>query len=217
MQRRLYSRGVIDAGYVGSRGNHLIRFVNLNRPQPANLAAVDGAAANTVRPFLGYQNIVMRETTAKSRYHGFLASFRHEAGRGGVAAVNYTFGRNKADATYDNSELDDPQNPLDKDAEFAAALTDRTQIFTASYVYELPFARGETTGWRKALLGGWQIAGITRIESGPAARVQVGQLQLRGLVFPSAAAAQSSRRPRDRRPDGPPLVQPGGVRTFACR
>ena len=104
----------------------------------------------------------------------------------GPRPVNYTFSRNKADATYDNAAIDDPQNPLDKDAEFAAALTDRTHLFTASYVYELPFAAGSDTGWRRALLGGWQVAGITRIESGPAARVQVSQLQLRRLVFPGA-------------------------------
>ena len=58
---------------------------------------------NLVRPFLGYDAIVMRETTARSRYHGLLASFRHEAGRAGSATVNYTFSRTKADATYDNS------------------------------------------------------------------------------------------------------------------
>jgi hypothetical protein len=88
------------------------------------------------------------------------------------ATVNYTFSRNKADATYDNAFIDNPQNPLDAGADFGAALTDRSHIFNASYVYRLPFA-GEATGiWRRALLHGWQVAGITRFESGPAARVR---------------------------------------------
>ena len=99
--------------------------------------------------------------------------------------MNYTFSRNKADATFDNSVVDDPQNPLDKDAEFDAAGTDRTHIFTASYVYELPFGRGGTKDWRAALMGGWQIAGITRIESGPAARIQVGNCNYDGWCFPA--------------------------------
>jgi Carboxypeptidase regulatory-like domain len=169
VQRRLYSRGMIDLGYVGGASDHLLRYVDVNKAQAEN----QGGPANLVRPFLGYENIFMRETTAKSRYHGLVTSFRHEAGRGGIATVNYTFSRNKADATYDNSPVDNPQNLLDKDAEFAAAITDRTHIFTTSYVYELPFARETTEGWRKGLLGGWQIAGITRIESGPAVRIQV--------------------------------------------
>ena len=71
----------------------------------------------------------------------------------GSATVNYTFSRNKADATYDNSAVDDPQNPLDRDAEFAAAVTDRTHIFTASYVYELPFASREHDGLAEGPVG----------------------------------------------------------------
>jgi hypothetical protein len=168
VQRRLYAKGMVDLGYVGGRGDHLSRFVNINQPQ-----AVDqGGPANLVRPFLGYNDIFMRETTAKSRYHGLLVGFRHEAGRAGSAVVSYTLSRNKADATYDNSSIDDPQSALNKGAEFAAAGTDRTQVFAASYVYELPFA-GDAAGWRSGLLGGWQVAGITRIESGPAVRLQV--------------------------------------------
>jgi hypothetical protein len=167
VQRRLYARGMVDVGYVGGRGDHLMRYVNLNQAR-----AIDqGNPVNQVRPFPGYDAIIMRETTARSDYHGFLSSFRHDAGAAGLAAVNYTLSRNKADATFDNSEIDNPQNVLDRDAEFAAAGTDRTHIFTASYVYELPFARKATGGWRKALLRGWQIAGITRIESGPAVRL----------------------------------------------
>src|SRR5262245_31285863 len=182
VQRRLYSRGMIDLGYVGGRGDHLLRYVDINQPQPAALAAVGFDAYNTVRPFLGYDGIFMREATAKSRYHGLVASFHHDGGRAGTAMVNYTLSRNKADATYDNSYVDNPQNVLDKDADFGAAGTDRTQIFNASYLYELPFASVETTGWRKASLGGWQIAGITRIESGPAIRLRaINQTTTGGL------------------------------------
>jgi hypothetical protein len=177
VQRRLYSRGMIDLGYVGGRGDHLLRYININQPLAANQGS---SPPNLVRPFLGYEAIFMRETTAKSRYHGFLASFRHEAGPAGSATANYTFSRNQADATYDNSEIDNPQNRLDKDAEFAAAGTDRTHIFTASYVYVLPFAREATRGWEKGLLQGWQIAGITRIESGPAVRIQAANCNYGG-------------------------------------
>ena len=170
LQRRLYSRGMLDMGYVGGRGDHLLRYININQPAAASQG---DAAPNLVRPFPGYDAIFMRETTARSGYHGLVSSFRHDAGGAGSATVNYTFSRNKADATYDNAAIDNPQNVLDKDAEYAAAGTDRTHIFTASYVYAMPFARAATGGWRKALLQGWQIAGITRIESGPAVRIQV--------------------------------------------
>jgi hypothetical protein len=176
VQQRLYSRGMTDLGYVGGRGDHLLRRVDINQPQSAD----QGGPANLVRPFLGYDSIFMRETTAKSRYHGFVTSFRHEGGRAGLGSVNYTLSHNMADATYDNSEIDNPQNPGNRAAEFAPALTDRTHVFTASYIYELPFGRGEMRGWKKHVAGGWQIAGITRIESGPAVRLQVSNCNFGG-------------------------------------
>ena len=185
MQRRLYSRGVIDVGYVGSAGDHLLRYVDINQPQPADLIG-HGDAPNTVRPFLGYPNIFMQESTARSRYHGLVASFRHEAGRAGSLMASYTLSRNKADATYDFGYVDDPQNPLDKGAEFAEAVTDRTQIFSASYIYQLPFAPDGSGPWRRAMLGGWQIAGATWIESGPPARMEVVNFNYEGGFFPSA-------------------------------
>jgi hypothetical protein len=180
VQRRLYSRGVIDVGYVGSRGDHLVRFVDINQPKPGDYLAAQEGIGKAVRPFAGYNAIVMRETTARSRYHGLLAGFRHEAGRGGSVTVSYTVSRNKAEATYDNSQEDNPQNALNRDAEFGAARTDRTQILNASYAYELPFGRGSGAGWRQLLLGGWQIAGITRMETGPAARLQAFSCNYRG-------------------------------------
>ena len=185
IQRELYSGGVIDAGYVASRGDHLLRYIDINQPQPAELVG-HGPVLNTVRPFPGYGTIVLRETTAKSRYNGMLVSLRHGSGHGLWATVNYTFSLNKADATYDNSILDDPQNQLQPDAEFGAARTDRTHIFNASYVYQLPFGRSGSAGWRNALFGGWQLSGITRIESGPAARVRVTNCSYGNRCFPGA-------------------------------
>ena len=75
-------------------------------------------------------------------------------------------------------------NPLDKGAEFATARTNRAHIVTASYDDELPFARGSAAAWRKGLIAGWQVAGITRMESGPAARIQVVDCNYEGSCFP---------------------------------
>lgn len=187
VQRRLYAAGLLDAGYVGSRGDHLLRYVDINSPQPADLVSRRGAGPNPVRPFVGYDAIIMRETTARSRHHGLLVSFSHQGGGGLWATVNYTLARTKADATYDNSVVDDPQNPLHTGAEFAEAATDRTHVVTASYVYELPFARNADASWRRLLFGGWQISGITRLESGPAARIDAVNCNYGGWCFPGYA------------------------------
>lgn len=173
LQRQLYARGVIDVSYVGSRGDNLIQPVDINQPQPADVVRINPTnssalpSLNAARPYLGYGTINMRQTTAHNQYNGLLASFRHEGGRAGFLSVGYTLSRNKTTATNDRDAVDFPQNPLDLEAEYAVARTDRTHILGASYSYELPFQRNSQNQILKHVLGGWQIAGITSIASGP--------------------------------------------------
>ena len=165
LQRQLYRRGMIDVGYVGSKGDNLIQPVDINQPQPADVVAANGNV-NLARPFPGYTVINMRQTTAHNVYHGLLVNFRHDHGRAGLLNVSYTLSRSKTSATNDRDAVDFPQNPLDLEAEYAVARTDRTHVFTANYVYELPFFRN-ADGFTKFLLGGWQVSGITQFWSGP--------------------------------------------------
>jgi hypothetical protein len=173
VQRQLYRRGFIDVSYVGSRGDNLIQPVDINLPQPVDVVAVNGNV-NLVRPYLGYSTITMRQTTAYSRYWGFLTQFRHDQGRAGTLTLNYTLSRNQTTSTNDRDAIDIPQNPLDLEAEYADARTDRRHIFSASYIYELPFFRDSTAAFMRALFGGWQVSGITNISSGaPVPRILV--------------------------------------------
>ena len=164
ISKKLYARGVLDLGYVGSRGDFLIRPVDINQPQPATVNAL--GAVNPARPYLGYGSINMRQTTAKNRYNGMTVNFRHEGGRNGTVNVAYTLSRNMTDASNDRDAVDLPQNPLDLGAEYALARTDRTHILTANFVYELPFFR-KGKGLAKAAFGGWQVSGIATYSSGP--------------------------------------------------
>lgn len=165
VQRQLYARGMVDVGYVGSRGDNQIQPVDINQPQPQDVIAQGGL--NVARPYDGYGSINMRQTTAYSRYHGLLMSFRHEAGRDGSVTLNYTLSRNQTTATNDRDAVDIPQNPLDLDAEYADARSDRRHVFSGTFVYELPFFRDGASPLARAVLGGWQIAGIVNATSGP--------------------------------------------------
>lgn len=164
LARQLYSRGVIDVSYVGSRGDNLIQPVDINLPEPQDVVRLN--SLNLARPFLGYGTINNRQTTARSRYHGLLVDFRHNAGAAGSVGLAYTLSRNKVTATNDRDAVDLPQNPRDLDAEYAVARTDRTHIFKGNWVYEIP-AFKNSGGLLKAVLGGWQVAGIYTRESGP--------------------------------------------------
>jgi hypothetical protein len=174
--RRLWTRGVVEVSYVGSRGDNLIRPTDINYPQPGDVVALQNSVPNAVnpaRPFRSYGSITFRETTARSRYHGLLTSFRWEGGTRGMATAHYTLSRNRTDASNDRDTLDIPQNPRDPGANYADARTDRRHIVAASYIYGFPEFR-DHRALTQALLAGWQIAGIVNIASGqPVPRVVV--------------------------------------------
>jgi hypothetical protein len=176
LERRLWDRGLLDLGYVGSRGDDLVRPTDINYPQPADVVALQQSvpgAVNPARPFRSYGAITLRETTGRARYHGLLTAFRYEAGRRGMATVNYTLSRNRTDASNDRDGVDIPQDPRHPDANYADARTDRRHVVAASYVYELPSFRSSAAA-PKAILSGWQVAGIVAIASGqPVPRVTV--------------------------------------------
>jgi len=175
-----------EVSYVGSRGDNLIRPTDINYPDPARVVALQATttgAVNPVRPYQSYGAITMRETTAKSRYQGLLTSAKIEAGRSGNVTLNYTLSRNQTDATNDRDAVDIPQNPSNPDADYADARTDRRHVFNASFVYELPFFRN-ASALPKAILGGWQAAGIVNISSGqPMSRILVLSDTFRRGVF----------------------------------
>ena len=175
IQRELMRNLVAEISYVGTKGDHLIRPLDINYPSPADVNRVGLANANTIRPFLGYRRIQWRETTAKSRYHGMLSSLTYRFATGVNLTASYTWSKNLTDATNDRDAVDFPQDPLNFRAEYAEARTSRPHIFSASYVYELPFFRKHPNGLVRGVLGGWEFAGITDISSGqPVARVVSG-------------------------------------------
>lgn len=184
--RRLTDWLISEASYVGSRGDNLIRPTDINYPNPAAVVALNQTvpgAVNPVRPYQSYGAITFRETTARSRYHGLLTSTKIDAGRNGSMTLNYTLSRNQTDATNDRDGIDIPQNPANPDADYADARTDRRHIFNGSFVYELPFFRN-ASALPKALLGGWQAAGIVNISSGqPMPRILVLSDTFRRGIF----------------------------------
>jgi hypothetical protein len=106
-----------------------------------------------------------------------LTSFRLRPTRGITAQIAYTFSKNLTDATNDRDAIDVPQIRTNLQLERAVSRLDRTHVFVASYVYEVPtFHSGfASSGIGKQLLSGWEIAGITTAQTGlPLNRVVQG-------------------------------------------
>ncbi|HEX6279496.1 MAG TPA: carboxypeptidase regulatory-like domain-containing protein [Pyrinomonadaceae bacterium] len=173
IQREIFKNAVVDVSYVGTKGDKLIRQRDINFVTPEDVVDSGTTSGSSVRPFKGYTTITYRETSAKSRYNGLLSSFNYRLERGFTITAAYTLSKAMTDSTNDRDAVDNPQNPFDTSSEYAEARTSRRHIFSASYVYELPFFRN-ASGFTRALLEGWQVSGITQIESGaPVPRVTV--------------------------------------------
>ena len=176
-QREVFKNAVVDLSYVGTKGDKLVRRRNINfiTPERAVLAGASAATAantNAFRPYVGFSNILYYETSARSRYHGFLSSFNYRLQRGFSITASYPFSKPLTDSTNDRDAVDDPQNAFDLKQEYAEARTSRPHVFSASYVYEIPFFRNSQNTLVRLLLGGYQVSGITQIEQGaPVARV----------------------------------------------
>ena len=174
IQREIFRNAVIDISYVGTKGDFLIRTRNINFVTPADVVSVGTANLNIKRPYLGFGTISQAETSAISRYNGLLSSFNYRLSNGFTITLAYTFSKTLTDASNDRDGVDSPQNSFDFRREYAEARTSRPHIFSASYVYELPFFKKSGNALTRTFLSGYQIAGITNFESGaPVARVTV--------------------------------------------
>jgi Carboxypeptidase regulatory-like domain/TonB-dependent Receptor Plug Domain len=202
IQRQFGNATAFEIGYLGSAGNHLTRPVDINAPTPQEiLAAAKGVAGcdpaitasgnpinciNLARPFRGYTAITDRQTTATSRYHALISSLRIQRVHGLTAQLSYTWSKNLTDATNDRDAIDLPQIRTDFAIERAVARFDRTHVFKASYVYEVPYPKQGfmASPVLRQVFGGWEVAGITTAMTG---------LPLNRVVQRNAVTARGSR------------------------
>jgi outer membrane receptor protein involved in Fe transport len=159
LQRQLPGDLVLQAGYVGSKGSHLIRTIDQNQPV-ANVGIANGSISpNALRPYLGFASITSYQTTANSVYHSLQASAVRRFGAGLSVQASYTWSKS----------IDDAASPFDIYSSYRALRGlsgfDRRHMFVASYVWEIPFGQ-KLSGWQKKVLAGWQISGISSFQTG---------------------------------------------------
>jgi hypothetical protein len=129
--------------------------------------------ANQFRTYQGYTSIVQQENTTNGNYNGFQTGVRIQNKWGLSGEIDYTWSHEIDLTTYDLNHLSNPWNPkYDK----GSGQLDRRNIFSANYVYHLPFF-AKSQGLVKSIAGGWEIAGTIIDESG----VLAGQNQGPGL------------------------------------
>jgi hypothetical protein len=184
LQRSLGKQWILEVGYVGTHAIHLrdtrdaIESLRVSPTDPHVVTDVNGktysitnntinnAQARTPTPGLnGYNGYQIFANDAYSHYHSLQTTLSRRWGQGYFQAA-YTWSKS-TDATStgnpafntafnDESTLNDSRGLSD---------FDRPQRFVVSYVYDLPLFKS-STGLVHKTLGGWQVSGITTLQSG---------------------------------------------------
>lgn len=156
-----------EVSYIGAKGQQLIRQPDVNAPSFADLeanAAGPKYSTDYLRPYKGYTAIRMRLSDASSSYNAlqvFLSKRRGDF----MFTLNYTLSRAYDNGSGNGDTLDAAVDYTNLDYNWGPSNYDRTHVFVGTWSYRLPFLR-ENTGVLGAVLGGWEVSGITRYQTG---------------------------------------------------
>ncbi len=156
--------------YTGSHGTNLENFNDLNQV-PANT----GVAAPLVYPIWGIVQSVVNQ--AVSNYNSFTAVGEKRMSHGLQFQASYVYTRDLSDAGgavptefsgAGGNWVSDKNNPL---LDYGNVMFDRRNRVLATFLYQLPFGKGERFAPNSnrlvdTLIGGWQLGGVTVFQSG---------------------------------------------------
>ena len=111
----------------------------------------------------------MRTYIGESNYNGLLISARKRFTRGLDVSANYTFSRALDDGLQWQNNASYYVNSFYPGVDYGPSLYDRTHVFNAYYVYNLPAGKGHafsTGNWIDRVIGGWYTSGIITAWSG---------------------------------------------------
>ena len=174
--QRQFGRGlVLDVGYYGQKGTHLLGIRDINQVPlglayssgviPANtyVTAATTPRLNALRPYLGYGAINVLETNYNSTYSSLQVNVEKRFTGNTSFGVAYTWSKGMGDTQSDRSNA--AQNSYNVAAERGRLAIDRTHVATANFVIDIPVFK-EQKGFLGHTLGGWEVSGIATFQTG---------------------------------------------------
>jgi Carboxypeptidase regulatory-like domain/TonB dependent receptor len=157
IERELTSNTSLSAGYLYTRGLHLILSRNINVPRFRTSAGVP----NQGRPNPNFGNISRYESSGDSYYHGLLVSLNRRFKRWIGGRVSYTL--SKAIDNTGNAFFFSPQNNFNLRDERGRSDNDQRHVLAVSGTLAAPETGGDGM-WRR-IIAGFQLSPIFRYGS----------------------------------------------------
>ncbi len=182
IQRELPSNMILQIGFVGSAGRHLIMAYEGNPITPAGQAAC--AADPSCRANRLFQHILFPDhsylpgnifasvgtqaSVGASNYNSLQVSLNKRFSHGLAFMGSYTWSHALDDASsFENSGFGARgTNPYNFALDYGDSAFDARHRFVANYTYEIPDLHSKI-GWMPSVItGGWELAGITTFQTG---------------------------------------------------
>ncbi len=188
---------VATLGYVGQRSNHLRSAIdNVNNIPWADTQLgdqlfqdINGNTAGVSRPYASFQGSVQQALRPYPQYQWIYTDVLQNRGTAAYDSLQGTLERRFAaglqlQASFSwqktitdsdsilpgiNAGITQVQDPQNLSVDRSLSLQDVPVMFTAAWLYELPFGKGKPFlkgGVGGAILGGWIIGGVQRYQSG---------------------------------------------------
>jgi hypothetical protein len=174
VQHQLSRSTTAELNYVGSHGSNLLMRINVAQALPYT---PDNPTVAGRKPYPNFQVYIDSTWSGFSDYHGLNATLTHR-GRGLLASVAYTWAKStdskSAAAGIGQNESAGWQgflNNHDVARDHGLSSFDVAHRLVASFVWNLPFGKGErfgggASGFKQAVIGGWQLNGIYLLQGG---------------------------------------------------
>jgi hypothetical protein len=159
---------VLDVRYVGTLVRNLTVQRNINllpfgtRFLPSSLDPTTNRPLpdNFLRPYPGFGNIEYREGSGSSNYHALQVKADRRLSNGLQFGLSYTFSKTM---DYGNFRQALPTY-LDHSRNYGKSDFDQTHVAVINYSYDVPSVSQNAVA--NAILGNWQVSGITTFASG---------------------------------------------------
>jgi hypothetical protein len=161
---------LMDIGYLGNHGNHLMNLYNFNQGAFGTATApytIDGFSNN--KALFGVNQV---QTEAESRYNALQTSLTKRFSHGLQFLASYTWSHSIDNNSGDNTpNAENELAPLPGDqqnlrSQFGTSDFDRKHRFVFSGVYDMPSPYHGTSGFAKSVANNWEINGLVVLQTG---------------------------------------------------
>ena len=166
LQRELWRNTALDLQYVGSNTSHLDRSFFNNTPTPG------AGAVDPRRPSQKFRSRRMIQNDLIADYDAISVILRKRMSHGIQADAHYTWSRTRDMATHSNGGGETMDN-YDIWRDYGPSNWDIPHRFVASYLYDVPFLKDSSNAFLKYVVAGWQVSGVTTVQSGSPVNVTI--------------------------------------------